>query len=886
MFENPNLDNYLARAQSFLDRQDYGGAVQVLQDVIEGKTIEVFATRAEDEAGAEGADPAKPSVGSGGQPGAAKPNKLDDFIRNRGSGNSAAAKAQIDTSELDARNAVFSRNGRMYRPVRRLCHELLSRMPDVGIQIYRTAHEFAAEELLREAIASGSSTALEQVANRYFITLPAGRAMMLLSDRLMHEGRYRAAVQVLRDLLEIYPDQNRKALGIRDVWCEFKVALCLRLAGERDAARGAVEQLANEHAEESLRIRGELESVRDLPQSKLFARDTAAIEAAPDRASGVSWLRAAEGSDGDALESLVPLWQYRFANPEPYKDPKPSGRRNGWSQGARANTMPFAKRYGPGTSVTFARERDGDYSVPRAVFLEHYRLRLADAATGLLLREGDGQNEPPIARQNHPRVRIAAADRALLRPVQDEERRYVIIGHESNTTSSQEALKSSTLVAYDKDTWERTWSSENWQNGSDGLQGVTFLAAPTVFGERLLLPSLRREAYTLECLDRKTGKPLWNTPIHAGGSEFFKAPGCQIVVRGGHAYIATNAGCVAAVDAFAGDLRWARRYERHDSVHKRRKKKRARTARNVRNGYQSFAQAALASFLPSDLILHGGLLIVAACDSELILAIEAASGEPIWMLDGNTRYAPYGRLTEVIGCNDKHLFALSASHLVCIELDGGLVRWQQKLPSWGGPKYSGRGRSVVMGSTVLVPNQREVLVFDGDNQKPMRRLTLPAFDESREPLSGSCHLVSDGPWLAVGFQGGVEVFSSASALAELAETVEDPLRKASYLTRSGAPGQAEVVLTQMIAASKDKSLRHRAGGQLLALVNARATKLARAGDVPAAMQAMDSLRDVLSDRPARLNWHLARIEIAKEAGDLSAHEREQQSLYDYMEGRG
>ena len=32
--------------------------------------------------------------------------------------------------------------------------------------------------------------------------------------------------------------------------------------------------------------------------------------------------------------------------------------------------------------------------------------------------------------------------------------------------------------------------------------------------------------------------------------------------------------------------------------------------------------------------------------------------------------------------------------------------------------------------------------------------------------------------------------------------------------------------------------------------------------------------------------HLARIEICKDAGDMRAHELEQQSLYDYMEGRG
>ena len=106
-----------------------------------------------------------------------------------------AAPAQPKGEEaLSARNAVFSQDGRIYRPVSLLCHELLAGMPAVGLELYRTAYEFAAEEQLQAALESGSMTALEQVANRYFITLPAGRALIQLADRLMHEGRYRGAV--------------------------------------------------------------------------------------------------------------------------------------------------------------------------------------------------------------------------------------------------------------------------------------------------------------------------------------------------------------------------------------------------------------------------------------------------------------------------------------------------------------------------------------------------------------------------------------------------------------------------------------------------------------------------------------------------------------------
>ena len=40
------------------------------------------------------------------------------------------------------------------------------------------------------------------------------------------------------------------------------------------------------------------------------------------------------------------------------------------------------------------------------------------------------------------------------------------------------------------------------------------------------------------------------------------------------------------------------------------------------------------------------------------------------------------------------------------------------------------------------------------------------------------------------------------------------------------------------------------------------------------------------DHTVRLNWHLARLEVCKEAGDMHAYEQEQQRLYAFMEGKG
>lgn len=863
MFENPNLDRYLRRAQDFLDQANYVAAIEVLQDVIQGRTIEFLGSSEEH---------VPPGGAEAGEPTPADTAAADER---------AAAKA---AAALDAANSVFSEDGRLYRPVRRLCHELLARMPAVGIELYRTLHGVDARRMFESALASGSVSELEQVVNRYFITLSAGRAMVVLADRFMHEGRYRAAVQVLRDLIEVYPAANLSRVGADPVWCKFKIALCLRMAGEPAVAQEAVRAIAAAHPEDSLRILGELQSVRDLPELEIFADDVIAMLEGALAETGPSWL-------GEPDAELLALWQYRFVDPQPYRSPKSRKSRSNsfimWHEGSQMTTMPHANRYGPASWVRFVPGEEPGLP-PRALFFDHFRLRVADARTGLLLRDGDGVDAPPKPREGHPRVRIAASDHALLRPVEDETRRYAVLGHEKNTSQSVKTLQSSRLVAYDRRTMAPVWDSSQWLDGEDGLRDVTFLAAPTVFGERLLLPAKRRDGYSLECIDRKTGRPLWHAMLHSGGSHFFKAPGCPVVVTGGTAFVLTNAGCLAAVDAFAGDLRWIRRYEREDPLRPR-MRSRASVGRGGSRGHRGvqFVQGELPGFLPNDLVVTNGLAILGPCDSDMLLCIDSATGQPVWMLDGSTPYAPYGRLRTIVGVTADDLFATSDSALVCIGLRGGLVKWMRELPALSGPKNMGRGRGTIAGDHVLLPGENEIFAFDVAGEEPMRRLRLPRFGMSQEPLQRPFNIVSSGPWLGIGYRGGVEVFSSAPALRELARSASDPWRAAGLRVSAGDLREAEKILFEWLAdpALSDQQ-RERGCTRLLSLVRDRALALAGEDELAAALAAFDEISALCSQRKVRMSWHLARVEACSEAGDLLAREQEQQRLYDFMEGKG
>lgn len=864
--ENPDLDRYLRRATQCVERGDFASAIQLLQDVVEGRSSDAVT----------GAEPPPPPVEPKAPPAAAPDDAAAKPKGARARGVlGGVAEPPPPPPPADPRHAVFSQDGRLFRPVRRLCHELIARLPDEGLALYRATYEVAAAELLQQALADGSISALEQVQNRYFATLPGGRALLLLGDRLMQEGRHRAAILAFRDLLAIYPAALQKELGVTPTWLRFKSAVCLQLAGEAAAARREVDALAKAAPDATLRVEGELQSVKELPADARFADAATPATATP--------ITPAPEFVADLAGGLVPLWQHRFRNPEPYKDPKPDKERSGFFDGSVTAAMPFAGRYGPSTRVLLA--GGGADGLPRALFLEHFRLREADATNGLLTASTDAVDEPPPPRENQPRVRIAASDFALLRPVDDGERCYVVLGHKRAGAASADVLKASELVAYRRDGLQRAWSSEQWLDGDSGLRDVTFLAAPTVFGERLLLPSLRRGRYALECLDRRTGKPLWHALLHGGGSPFFKAPGCPVVVQGGVALVATNAGCVANVDALTGELRWLRRYERRDPL---RKSAKPRPASRDEMGFVgwsgAFRQDELTGFQPNDLIVHGDIAIVAPVDGDMLLGLDVATGEIAWMFDAATRYAPFGRLRTLVGVVGDDLFALSDTCLVAIGATGGLVKWARELPPIRGPKAQGRGRGAIAGDCVLLPHDREVLVFGADGAL-RDRLPLPSFGDSREPLAGAVQLVVDGAWLAVGFQGGVELFSAKAALRGLAASSSSPRRKADLLARAGDVEGAIGALAAALAATTDAPARVALGEDLLQFVAEQATARAAAGDLAGALQLLDARADLLADRPLRLQWHLARLELCKAHGDPAAHEREQSRLYAYMEGK-
>ncbi|MGB3967514.1 MAG: hypothetical protein WBO45_12365, partial [Planctomycetota bacterium] len=93
------------------------------------------------------------------------------------------------------------------------------------------------------------------------------------------------------------------------------------------------------------------------------------------------------------------------------------------------------------------------------------------------------------------------------------------------------------------------------------------------------------------------------------------------------------------------------------------------------------------------------------------------------------------------------------------------------------------------------------------------------------------------------------------------------------------------VLRAAIAASGDANERQALGCDLLSIARERAFAVMRAGDVQGALGVLDGVRAAMTARTVLVAWHLARVEVCKDGNDLLAHEREQNRLYDYLEGK-
>ncbi len=820
LIESPNLDRFLRRAQEFLDRREFAGAISVLQDAIEGRVVR----------GEVGPPPAQPTRPAGGE---GETRSEDPFA-----------------DEDDPGKAVYSADGHLYRPVLRLCHELLASLPPEGLDLYRTRFEVEAERQLAAALARRDQPALEALARRYFATDASARALDATAHLLLDVGRFKAAADVLRTLRSLHPRfvEGDGLPGVTALDVDVQLALCHRMAQEPVATAALLQEIGVRYAGASVRVMGELVPVTALPSHAIF--NGGVNPSPPSPAPDI------DAPPYDDFDTLVPVWQRLFVDTKPYSPPVANQNARGFVivDGGSGGAVPLARLAEPGNrSVQF-----GD----RLLYQEHNRLRVHDLVSGRLLLEGDGAVSCYRLQSGHVSPRVASYDFATMKVTGNGDHFFAIMVP-TRALPGAAAVLENRLVALDARTLEPRWSIGHGGD-DDVFRATTFLAAPTVFLDRLLLPVLTRGVYGLQCLDARTGASLFRTSLHSSGTDLARAPGCPVVVDRDTAFVMTNAGVIAAIDAYSGVVRWLRRYERLDPfrVHSAARLPRDR---QPRFGVSFTTATTLPGFqFPSEMLLRDGKLIFAPTDGRCLMSLDAATGEIEWLSSPT-------QVDYILGDDGEHLF-VAGKRLVCLALRSGIQLWDIEVPE------SAQGRGVVADDYLLMPGERRLYLLKTTGNASWQVRELPRFVQGQDPLSTRPNLSVVGPYVVATHAAGVEVFGLSRALRARAEHASSPFERARLLQHAGDLVGAIDALTQAIETTADPALRERSVHELLPLLHEVSLAMAVVQQRDAALQLLDRCRKCLTVTLDIQAWHLIKVEVLRALQDNAGAQLELDAL--------
>ncbi|MEZ5966711.1 MAG: PQQ-binding-like beta-propeller repeat protein [Planctomycetota bacterium] len=825
LIESPNLDRFLRRSQDFLERGDYTGAISVLQDAVEGRVVRD--------------DTAKPPPGDPTAP----TEEVDDPF----------------TDEDDPGKAVYSADGRLYRPVLRLCHELLATMPPEGLDLYRTRFEVDAERQL--AAAGFDRGALDALARRYFATDAAARAMGLSADLLLDSGRFKAAADVLRTLRNLHP-RFRDGDGLAELTSldvDLEIAVCHRLADEPATTAAMLHEMSLRYAGASVRIMGELVPVTALPAHPLFGGGLPP----PDAPSPP----VADQATFDDFDTLIPIWQRLFVDSKPYASATSNATRTGFvivNGGEAGGAIPLARLGEPGNTAV----RLGDH----LVYMEHNRVRVHDLASGRLLHEGDGALTSYRIDAGQASPRIAVYDYATTRVANDGERLYAVLVPTRRMPGASPVLENR-LAAMDAETMEPRWTIGHGGDVDD-FRAVTFLATPTVFRDRLLVPVLVRGVYCLQCVDARTGEALFRTPIHSAGTDLVRAPGCHVVVDRDTAFVMTNAGVLAALDAYSGVVRWLRRYERLDPFREHGTVRQPRS-RQPRFGVTVTTANSLPGFqYPSEILHWRDRLIFAPTDGRCLLCVDSGSGEVEWLVDMRP-----GEFDYILGDDGQHVY-LAGKRVMCVDLRTGIKLWDDEV------REPSQGRGCVADGFLVMPGERCLYLLKTTGSASWQKRDLPRFVQGQEPLSTRPNLIVTGPYVVAVHPGGIEVFGMVNALRAVAAREGEPFERARYLQHAGdLAGAIDVLGEQLDRTDLGADERTRLVREVLPLVQEVALAMAVVQQREPALDLLARCRRWLVATADVETWHLARYEVLLALDDTDAAAAELEALRSVASGR-
>ena len=104
--------------------------------------------------------------------------------------------------------ALISLDGHHYESARLHALRHIAELPPKGLEVYRTLYDAQAGALLERARRDHDRAALRELMDRFFLTRFGDDAADLSAAWLIDDGQASAALRLLSQIRELYPDTN------------------------------------------------------------------------------------------------------------------------------------------------------------------------------------------------------------------------------------------------------------------------------------------------------------------------------------------------------------------------------------------------------------------------------------------------------------------------------------------------------------------------------------------------------------------------------------------------------------------------------------------------------------------------------------------------------
>ncbi len=648
--------------------------------------------------------PAKPAGGVGAAPNLPAPQPM----------------ASMDGSEVDPdftlADVLTSADGIVFRPLETAILDELSGLDAEVRAAYVRTYEPAAASALRELDRLGPDTRvrrLRSVALRHALAPSGRRAWEELALRQLDAGRPAAAAAAFESRLRLPFDGEDTPR--RNILAQLAAAQLL--AGNRSRASAALAELAEQYGDDVVLVRGAGVLGRDVGQDPLFVElASRAFRRSPELDSGRdAWLSPDGSFDGRAA---------RIDGP-----PSALGSHVAWTfppQRSAKTALPPPSVVGA-DGLVFVRGAENAPDAIVALEVSTGKIRwIGNESVGTLVRgfvagdpslmlfrfEEDGGGAP--AGSTSGGAEAGSAGEAIVVGI---DRRAMGV-----YTGGGYRFSPNALIAYGARNGKLGWSLEGSPRGS-GLGQLTFLGPPVPTEAGLVAPARSRSSFCLVGVTPR-GRFLWvrrlhETALRSRPVSVVPRPG--LASRGSVVVASFGHGLISCADATSGEIRWQTRYRSR-----------------VRGGH---IRGTRASSRPS---IVGDRVLVAAPDSDYLVALDLESGDLLWdrPLPERTPF-PLGVVGDV--------FLALGDRLLAIAVDDGEDRWSS--PPLDEERGRLRGMPCFTEGEVLLPFANgEIAAFSATDGSETRAIRVV---EKRLPDSGAWALVPLGGRVILSTPGAV-----------------------------------------------------------------------------------------------------------------------------------